>query len=190
LKIIQIRGNNGTGKTTIIREFIKGKSSDIIKVFVEKHEIECHKINDIIIIGRYDKNDCGGCDPVIKSGDELKNLIAKILKLFKPKILIFEGVMYGKSFDFTYQIYRYALKMNIDFFAICLEPDFDTSLERIYKRNGGKEINVKNLESGFKGCIRSNLRLEAMKVPLKKYNTGKMTPKEMGEILEEAIQGV
>lgn len=187
MKIIQIRGNNGTGKTTIVREFIKKHSDEIIKIPVGRREIECHKIGNIIIIGRYDKNICGGCDAAIQTGDELKNTIAKIVRLYHPDTLVFEGVMYGKSVDFTYQIYRYALKIKAEFLAICLEPDFDTTLERIYDRNGGKEVNVTSLESGWKGSIRSNRKLEAMKVPIKTFDTGKMTIEEMGRILEEAI---
>ena len=189
MKIIQIRGNNGTGKTTIVREFINKNESEIISVHVGKRDIECHKIGNIIIIGRYDKGMCGGCDAAIRTADELKETIAKICKTLKPEVLVFEGVMYGKSVSFTQEIYIYSRAVRAEFLAICLEPPFDTTLERIYGRNGGNDVNVKALESGWRGSIRSNAKLRAMKVPMVTYNTGQMTLEEMGGVLEDAIKG-
>lgn len=189
MKIIQIRGNNGVGKTTMVREFINanGSNCEITSVSVGPRKIECHKINDIIIIGRYDKAACGGCDAAIKTGEELKNTIAKIVRTLKPSIIIFEGVMYGKSYGFTYEIYKYAQAIKADFVAICLEPSFDVSLERIYSRNGGKEVNVKSLESGWRGSIKSNKKLEFANVPIISCDTGKLTKEEMGKLLEDTV---
>lgn len=187
MKIIQIRGNNGVGKTTMVREFIKKHDSEIVSINVNKREIECHKINDIIIIGRYDKNACGGCDSAIKTADELKEVIAKIIRQLKPGVLIFEGVMYGKTVKFTEEIYSFARKAHYDFLAVCLEPSFETSLARIYERNGGKEINVKSLAEKWKHSITSNQKLREMKIPTITYDTGKMSVEEMGEVLENVL---
>lgn len=173
----------------MVREFINanGSNCEITSVSVGPRKIECHKINDIIIIGRYDKAACGGCDAAIKTGEELKNTIAKIVRTLKPSIIIFEGVMYGKSYGFTYEIYKYAQAIKADFVAICLEPSFDVSLERIYSRNGGKEVNVKSLESGWRGSIKSNKKLEFANVPIISCDTGKLTKEEMGKLLEDTV---
>lgn len=187
MKIIQIRGNNGTGKTTIVREFIKKNEYEIVSVLVGRRKIECHKMGGIVVIGRYDKNVCGGCDASIKTGDELKETIAKIVKQFRPDVLIFEGVMYGKSVGFTNDIFKYSRAIGAEFLAICLEPSFEKSLERIYKRNGGKEINLKSLESGWKGSLRSNEKLRAIGVPTKTFDTGSMSIEEMGKIIEMVL---
>lgn len=187
MRIIQIRGNNGTGKTTIVREYINKHKYEIVSVRVGKRNIECHAFDNTVVIGRYDKNVCGGCDAAIKTADELKETISIICKQLKPETLIFEGVMYGKSVGFTWDVYRFAKAKKADFLAICLEPPFDTTLERIYGRNGGKDINVKSLESGWKGSIRSNAKLRAMKVPIITYDTSKMSIEEMGKVIEDAI---
>lgn len=187
MKIIQVRGNNGTGKTTTVREFINNHDYDIVTVEVGGRKIECHKFQDIIVIGRYDKNDCGGCDASVKTGDELKNVIAKISKTLKPKCIIFEGVMYGKTFSYSYEVYQYCKMIKAEYLAICLVPDFDTTLDRIYKRNGGKEVNIEGLYNGWKSAIKSNKKLEHANVPIALFDTSIMAKEDMGRILEQYI---
>ncbi len=189
MKIIQIRGNNGTGKTTVVREYLKKHEYEITSIKVGAREIELHKTEDAVVIGRYDRNACGGCDSAIKTSDELKETIAKIARYLKPKYLIFEGVMYGKSYGFTADIYAFAKAIKAEFIAVCLEPPFETTLERIYGRNGGKDVNVKGLLSGWRGSITSNAKLRAMKVPTQTYDTSTMSLEEMGTIVERAING-
>lgn len=187
MKIIQIRGNNGTGKTTMVRGYIESHENELISVKVGGRTVDCHKVGNNIVIGRYDKNECGGCDASIKTGDELKETIAKVTRLYHPDAIVFEGVMYGKSFDFTYQIYRFALKVRAEFLAICLEPPFETTLERIYKRNGGKDVNISSLEKGYRASILSNNKLELGKIPIKRVNTAEMDEKGMRKALEEFV---
>lgn len=140
-----------------------------------------------VVIGRYDKNACGGCDAAIKNGDELKETLAKVMRELSPDAIVFEGVMYGKSVDFTNQVYLFCKRKKADFTAICLEPSFEMSLQRIYERNGGKEINVKSLENGWRASIKSNKKLREMGVPTVTYNTGNMTKQEMGMVLEDVL---
>lgn len=187
MKIIQVRGNNGTGKTTVVRGFVKKHDYAIITIEVSGREIECHKIQDTIVIGRYDKNECGGCDASIKTGDELKNVIAKIARTLKPKVIVFEGVMYGKTFSYSYEIFKFCKAIKAEYLGICLVPDFDTTLSRIYERNGGKEVNIEGLYGGWKSAIKSNKKLEKAKVPIVLLDTSVMNKEEMGRILEQYI---
>lgn len=187
MKIIQIRGNNGTGKTTIIREYLKKHGYENDTVTVGARSIDVQKTGNVVVIGRYDKNACGGCDASIKNANELKETIAKIARYLRPEYIVFEGVMYGKTVSFTNDVYKYAKAAKAEFVAICLEPAFDTTLERIYRRNGGKDVNVEQLYSGWKGSIKSNAKLRAMKVPMRTYDTGVMTEEEMSALLEREV---
>ena len=190
MKIIQIRGINGSGKTTLVRGLLDTLEYENVEVFVNGKAVICHKSERIFVIGRYDKNECGGCDASIENGNDLKELIAKVTKEYKPEILIFEGVMYGKTFSFTYEIFKYSQKIKAEFIAICLEPSFETVLQRIYERNGGKDINIKSLESGWKGCIRSNDKLKKMGVPIIRLDTGKMIKHEMESYIRDTLYEV
>ena len=113
MKIIQIRGINGSGKTTLVRGLLDTLEYENVEVFVNGKAVICHKSERIFVIGRYDKNECGGCDASIENGNDLKELIAKVTKEYKPEILIFEGVMYGKTFSFTYEIFKCLHEANI-----------------------------------------------------------------------------
>lgn len=187
-KIVQIRGSNGTGKTTLVREFLRRRGDNtIITLTVGGERIECHKTGEIIVMGRYDRNECGGCDSEIHSKELFKDAIAKIVRTCKPEVLIYEAVLYGKTFQFSYDIYRYAKAAKAEYMALCLVPAFETTLERIYGRNGGKEINLQALQSTYNSCIRSNAKLRAAGVPLIEVDTAKMTPEEMAQVLERTI---
>lgn len=185
MKIIQIRGSNGAGKTTIVREYIERNGFEPISVKVGGSEIECSKVGSTIIIGRYDRNECGGCDACVKSGDELKNTIAKIARELRPEAIVFEGFIYSVSFDFTYQIYKHAKRIGAEFVAICLEPPFETTLERIYSRNGGKEINIEGRERNYLRGIISNDKLAKAKVDLLRVDTSKIERGKMWSLLED-----
>ena len=189
MKIIQIRGTNGVGKTTVMRGFLSKHETEIIKVNVGGKDIECTKAGDFIIIGRYDRNECGGCDSAVANGEQLKNLIAKIMRTLRPYCLIFEGLIYGKTYSFTKSIYDYSRAIKADFKAICLVPTFKKALERVYGRNGGKEIDIKNLESGWACYIRGNEKLKRSGVPVAEFNTGLMTKEETEGILDYVLDG-
>lgn len=191
MKLIQICGNNGCGKTTVVRQFIARFMPDyeIVSITACGHKIECHKQDDIVVIGRYDKAECGGCDVAIRNATELKDAIAIIAKTVKPKVLIFEGVMYGKSFALRYEINKFAKAIGSDYMGICLEPPFDVTLERIYARNGGKEVNVKSLESGWRGAIKSNRKLKKVGVNITCVDTGSIPKDKMYEVLASAVMG-
>lgn len=187
MRIIQIRGNNGTGKTTLVRRFISGKKYRIITFYVLGRQIECTKIDDIIILGRYDQNECGGCDSAVKNAEELKILLGKVTNKEKPKTIIFEGVMYGKTFSLSYEIHKYCKAIGADYIALCLIADFETTLERIYRRNGGKKVNVENLHSSWKSSIRSNNKLKQAGVNVIKINTCTATKEEIDRRFQEII---
>jgi hypothetical protein len=190
MKIIQVRGSNGVGKTTVVRGFLENQkctiSDDIIHV--NGRAIECHTTSDgVFVIGRYNKNACGGCDGAIKNAEELKNVLAYVARKMHPNIIIFEGVMYGKTVKLGMEIYNLSRALGAQFMAVCLEPAFDKALERIYTRNGGKEVNVKTLMSTWKSALKSNEALRAAGVPTRTFDTGNLTEEETKRILTDVL---
>lgn len=186
-KIIQIRGTNGSGKTTIVREFLRTHASTIISITVNGKRIECHKTGEIIVIGRYDKNACGGCDSEIHSVELFKNTIAKIIRVYKPEALIFEAVFYGKTFKFSNDINRFARAAGYDYIALCLIPTFEKCCERVYERNGGNEINIEAMLSTYNSCLRSNAKLRAAGVNVKLIDTTDIPFDKMAHLLENEV---
>lgn len=186
MKIIQIRGSNGAGKTTVVRQFIAGRESEIIQVKVGNKTVQCTKVGDGVVIGRYDQNVCGGCDSAVKGADTLKDCIAAIAKK-KPEFIVFEGVLYGQTFDFSYQISKLAKILNAEYVALCLESPFAMNIERIYGRNGGKPIKVKALCDKYYRTLVNHVKLRDAGVNAISVDTTNVPLEKMGEILEEVI---
>lgn len=187
MKVIQIRGVNGVGKTTAVREYIRKGLFCAESIEMGGKQYSYQYDGKIAIIGNYDGAECGGVDGLIKNKDELKNLIAKILRTIKPDALIFEGVMYGQTFQFSYEINRLAKALGYEYIALCFVPPFETSLLRIWERNGGKDINVEQRQATYRSAIKSNSLLRMRGVTTKDIDTSSIPKEDMYRIIEEAL---
>lgn len=122
--IFDIRGTNGSGKTTVVRKLM-GKY-DFTPVIDKSGKIEAYVTKDIAIIGSY-KNTCGGCDG-IKTQDEI---CSRIKKYSKKRHVIFEGVIVSTIFQ-RYCNLAKTLKSN--YIVVHLNTSLDTCINRIIKR--------------------------------------------------------
>lgn len=94
--IINIRGCNGSGKTTVVRELMaQGEFSPIYQGENRRGPIlvgyagTVPKVGSVAIVGKYD-NTCGGCDS-IKSQDEI---VARVRDFHgRANHVVFEGVI-------------------------------------------------------------------------------------------------
>ena len=127
-----IRGANGSGKSTLVRSYIAPHSiqiplADSIGYLDERL--------GIVVVGKY-TTDCGGCD-TIKTQAGVKAAVMAALEL-APTVM-FEGVLvstiFGPWLDFS---------RSVGGMVWCyLDTPVEMCLQRIYHRNGGKDINEK-----------------------------------------------
>lgn len=125
--IIQIRGANGSGKSTIVRNFMKllgdrvkahmapGRRQPLYYKFQED-------ITRITIIGHYNI-DCGGADTI--SGNETTFMLQKDLHTAGYNVLA-EGIMLSEDVKWSSQLPN--LKV------LFLNTDLETCLKRVIKR--------------------------------------------------------
>lgn len=187
MKIIQLRGVNGVGKTTIVRDFIeKGNFSVGEQQIGAKQYSYCFD-GKIAIIGRYDARETGGVDGMISDKAVLKEVIAQMARALSPDYLIFEGVMYGITFQFSYDISLWAKAKGYEYEAICLMPCFDVAMLRVWERNGGKAVNVERLEDKYMRAANANKKLKAKGVNCRVVDTGGVERKDMYKILEASV---
>lgn len=94
MKIVQIKGANGTGKTTLVKRLIELSNHITLYEWEDTHKVFATGIDDIgwIAIGEYkpDKK-MGGCDGM-KSIDEIRTAITYCMGLDYHSI-VFEGAM-------------------------------------------------------------------------------------------------
>ena len=183
MKVIQIRGCNACGKTTLVKQFIENKQLKQKKY----KKIKYYEDNGIIVIGDYSKDGCCGCDADFSNKIELFDTILYFVKNMKPRYLIFEGLMYGITFEFSYNLKKYLEKNNCGYKAIYLTSDFKTIVERLNERNKGKEVNYEHLIDKYESAEKAYIKLKANKIDIVKYNVKDIKKEDMFKLLEDEI---
>ena len=188
MKVIQIRGCNASGKTTMVKQFIQNSNFEIkeIKVKGIKTYITTNENKSIVILGRYDKK-TGGCD-LFQNKIHVINTIFYVIANMKPKIIIFEGLIYGLTYKFAAELCDNLKKYNYDYTGICLYLEKNTALERLYKRNGGKAVNESYILNKTKSMMASYKKLLSNGYKVKLYDTSKVKEEDMHKILENEVK--
>ena len=184
--VIQIRGCNATGKTTIVRQFIEKYNLSMKELDVNgtKTIITSNEDNSLVVLGRYDKT-IGGCD-LYSGTKQVFSTIIYCIKNFNSKTIVFEGMLYSKTFSFTNNLKKAIKNFGYKYIGIYLYRTFDNVVRLLTERNG-KGVNLKNLIPTYKSCYTSYLNCKKAGLNMKKINVDNIKFEEMGEILEEYI---
>lgn len=187
MKVIQIRATNAMGKTTIMRQFIEKYN---LSVYTEKIKsdavyITANKDKSIIILGKYGDK-WGGCDN-FKNKIQVFETIIYLIKKYKPKYIIFEGLLYGKTFKFASNLSNYIKKYDYDYLGITLTADFNFALKRLQKRNGNAGINVEAFYNTWKSVIMSHNKLKAVGTNMVLVDITGVKLEDMVKILEKEV---
>ena len=189
MKVIQLRGTNATGKTTAIRQFINHGTFSVKKISVGNRMIEYHwdANRRIAILGRYDQCMSGGVDGYITSKEVLGSAILRILKFIQPNVLLFEGIVYGVTFQFAYDLSKILGKIGCEYVGICLIPPLDVALERLNERNGGKPVDVLSVQNKWFTANRAYGRLKAAGINVKVIDTSSIPKADMWKIIDREL---
>lgn len=151
--ILNIRGTNGSGKTTVTRSFFPDKENMSLPVVLAEQEIHSPTKkdpdrmvtkavvgtlcpHDVMVIGSY-RNNCGGCDEFSWKGahDALCEAVLKAAR--EHEHVIFEGITVSSVFtryvDLAERCYREAGQLT---HWLLLNPPLETCLKRITARSG------------------------------------------------------
>lgn len=141
--IINLRGANGSGKSTVAVELLnKAQPVDLgwykTKAGKDKAVEGYGSSTGLVTVGKY-ATDCGGCDG-IPTQDLICDAVRKASGLPGAANVIFEGVIVSTIFMRYLELDREMTKLGHKFIWAFLDTPVEVCLERIYKRNGGKEI--------------------------------------------------
>lgn len=186
-KIIQIRGSNAVGKTTTVRKFIENKNMHIEQIMVSniKTDITCDANKQYIVLGRYDVKN-GGCDR-FKNRTHVINTILYLVKTYKPKVIIFEGFIYGKTFKFALDIEKLARMFSYKYIPIVLYRSPENALKLLYDRNGKSRINEQTFYECYKSSLTSYEKIKRVGIGIQKVNTDDIPIDDMHKIIERFI---
>lgn len=135
--VVQIKGANGSGKTTIIKQLI-ALSNDMFHVLDERQKPYATILYDLqwAILGHYpDTSAMGGCDS-IHTVQRTKDILLELLDAYPGYWIVFEGMMIST----TMTMYHYMLELKelrgIDPAVVVLQSSVDGCLKRIEQRRG------------------------------------------------------
>lgn len=136
---LNVRGTNGCGKTSLVRNLIESDSGaeEIFVNGLKKPAFVYTPKHNVLVVGSY-RNKCGGCDTLVK--EQIVKLVT--LAWITTANIVFEGVLVSDS-KLPYWHLMRDLSANIQrrtYGFVYLELPVETCLSRIYARNGGKEI--------------------------------------------------
>ena len=151
--LINIRGCNGSGKSTIpmsmmndpdmyvIEKPYKGKQRKILTVF---------PTYKWVALGTY-FNKTGGLD-VFPNNELTQKALWYALKKFPEYDIMMEGVIASTVFSTYSDIFHRVEEKypNTKVIVFNMLPPFETCLERVYSRNGGKPVKEEQIENKWK----------------------------------------
>lgn len=147
-KLVLIIGANGSGKSTVMRNIIGEESETFVHPLGGKYTVS--KNRKLITLGKYD-NQCGGCDG-IKTTFLVYNMVDALTKEYPDYDIYFEGILISGIFANVAKLLMEMLFERKREVHVCLlYTNSLTSVTRVLKRNGGKNINQDGIVDRVEG---------------------------------------
>lgn len=188
-RIIQLRGLNASGKSTAMRQFaqIKGLKESQIDVCGIKTWIMTNE--DTAVIGRYPKeSNFGGCDSCIKGKQHLFDTLQTLMNQGYETIC-FEGYLFSGSAKLCIEVDNIAKSNGYEYIALLMDLSYNTELDRLFQRNGGKDINLNAFDSGRKAVYKSHSLLKNKGIITMIVDSENTANDKMGEAILNVIRG-
>jgi predicted ABC-type ATPase len=153
LYVINLKGCNGSGKSTVPIRMIKGDEQTVLITMSvdDKKPVAtfCPQFQ-VVILGTY-LTACGGCDS-LGNTQVVKELLKKLWK--KDVHILYEGVIVGDIKSTFYEVmigFRNVHPRDVHF--CFMGTKLEECLRRIQKRNGGKDINTDLVQQKYKNSV-------------------------------------
>jgi hypothetical protein len=155
MKIIQICGTNGVGKTTLVKGLLS--SGNFLKLNQEVSGISREWWFDgkVAVVGKYNDRNCCGVDAGNYSGDELIKTIVAIIQRNRPETVLFEDVRFGGGFTFKQKLKKAADGVGYDYYLMALIASLECSCNRVLNRSGNIDADYDSMRSKARGVINS-----------------------------------
>lgn len=189
MKVIHLRGTNASGKTSTVRQFIQHGHFTVKTIFVHRKEIEYHwdEGRKIAILGRYDQSVSGGVDGRITEKHVLADSIIRLIEIERPNDLIFEGVVYGVTYKFAYELSVVLRGMGYEYVGLCYSPPLEWCFDRLAERNGDKVVDYMSVQNKWFTAYRAYLKLRKNGVNVKEIDTSLIPKEKMWRLIEAEL---
>lgn len=184
MKIIQICGTNGTGKTTLVKNFLKKGAFHKMKGNIPGKEFVWWYNGSVAVIGNYKSTSCCGIDGGKFTGETLLNAVKSIGTIYRPEIVLFEDVLIGSSYAFKARVFEYARETGSEYAVLALTAPFEVLTNRIIERSGNTDRHFDNIRSKGRQIIASTKRIRDDGAEAVFCDTSKAPPESVLKLLE------
>jgi hypothetical protein len=146
LKLVNVRGCNGAGKSSIPLQLLSKDRGAFIFTWKGKDKATCFPSFRFVAMGRY-RTKTGGLDG-FSGNEETLELLEALWKT--PFDILMEGVISSTIFSTYAELFKKLEQRNDPKRAVGimnLVPPLEVALERVQGRNGGKEVDTKAITS-------------------------------------------
>lgn len=159
--VVNVRGINASGKSTAVREFCRAYSLQPQEVSFMGQKFRIMTDGVRLVFGWYKPySGAEGMDALKVDKESFKRFFEYVIKRNKPQIVVYEKIIWSKTFKLTSEIAEIARKNDYQFIAICMMIKFENGLQRLLLRNGGNIERTGTFENGYYGVqnARKNLK--------------------------------
>ena len=156
MKIIQICGTTGVGKTSLVKGLLSSGSFLKLSQEVSGVSREWWYNGKVAVVGKYNERNCCGVDASGYSGDELIKTIKEIIARNRPEVILFEDVRFGSGFKFKQKLKKAADEVGYDFYLLALIASLECSCDRVLNRSGNADADYDAMRSKARGVINSS----------------------------------
>lgn len=159
MKIIQICGTNGVGKTTLVKGLLSSGNFTKLNIEVDGVSREWWYDGNTAVIGKYNDRNCCGVDAGNYSVDGLIDTIKAVICQNKPDCVLFEDVRMGTSYAFKDKLLRTADVVGYEFNVLALIASLECSCNRVMERTGNPGANYDAMRGKARAVINTTKRI-------------------------------
>lgn len=189
MKLIEICGTNGTGKTTLVKGLLASGRFMKMKCIVDGAAKEWWFDGETAVIGKYGRNNCCGVDAGNYSGEQIYKHLEAILDVYAPKAVVLEDVRYGTLYTFKQRMREIAERHGGSFCVLALYVPLEMAVERVIGRTGNEKINIDAIMSKQAQVLRSTRKIQADGVMSYYLDTSKFSPERLLLYLKRIVFG-
>lgn len=177
------------GKTSTARDFISRGNFNVMQMKIGRRSYPYlyDEQKSIVVTGRYDTRECGGLDGIIKNRAIMTEYLSKIARIVSPKVIVFEAVMYGMTVKFAKEISVMLNRYGYEYIGIQLAPPLETAIDNVFRRNGGKEINLEKFCEKYDRSISASKELKEAGYNIQFIDTSKYQKTDLHNIIQRVI---
>lgn len=189
--VINVRGINASGKSTAVREFCRTFDLKPEQIQFQGNKYRVMTDGKKYVIGWYKPySDSEGCDSLDVDKEAFKRFLQHLIGGVRPELIVYEKQIWSTTYKLTGEIIDLSKAYGYNFLVVQMMIGYEDSLNRLFFRNGGKNVNLENFDTRFTGVQRSLKQLEKRNIFILYSDPLKIPIERMKEVLLSGIEMV